>query len=96
MEQQGGFLASVLPLVVLFAIFYFLIIRPQKKQQDAHQEMLDNLAKHDEIITNGGLIVEVVKVEEDYLKVKLNDNNIVKLSKEFVARKNEKVSNEDS
>jgi preprotein translocase subunit YajC len=96
MEQQGGFLASVLPLVVLFGIFYFLIIRPQKKQQDAHQEMLDNLAKHDEIITNGGLIVEVVKVEEDYLKVKLNDNNIVKLSKEFVARKNEKVSNEDS
>jgi preprotein translocase subunit YajC len=96
MEQQGGFLASVLPLVVLFAIFYFLIIRPQKKQQDAHQEMLDNLAKHDEIITNGGLIVEVVKVEEDYLKVKLNDNNIVKLSKEFVARKNEKVNNEDS
>jgi preprotein translocase subunit YajC len=96
MEQQGGFLASVLPLVVLFGIFYFLIIRPQKKQQDAHQEMLDNLAKHDEIITNGGLIVEVVKVEEDYLKVKLNDNNIVKLSKEFVARKNEKVNNEDS
>jgi preprotein translocase subunit YajC len=96
MEQQGGFLTSVLPLVVLFGIFYFLIIRPQKKQQDAHQEMLDNLAKHDEIITNGGLIVEVVKVEEDYLKVKLNDNNIVKLSKEFVARKNEKVNNEDS
>jgi preprotein translocase subunit YajC len=58
--------------------------------------MLDNLAKHDEITTSGGLIVEVVKVEEDYLKVKLNDNTVVKLSKEFVARKNDKVNNEDS
>jgi preprotein translocase subunit YajC len=94
--EQGGFLASVLPLVVLFAIFYFLIIRPQQKQQREHQEMLDNLKKHDEIVTNGGLIVKVAKVEEEYLKVELNDNTVVKLSKDFVARKNEIDNNENS
>ena len=82
-------LAQFLPLVLLFAIFYFLIIRPQQQQQKAHREMLEALSKGDKIITNGGLIVEVVKVEESFLKIKLNDSVIVKLDKAFVAQKQE-------
>jgi len=80
-------LAQFLPLVLLFAIFYFLIIRPQQQQQKAHSEMLESLKKGDKIITNGGLMVEVVKPEENFLKIKLNDNIIVKLDKAFVAQK---------
>jgi len=57
-------ISSLLPLVALFAIFYFLIIRPQQKQAKAHKEMVSNLKKGDKIVTNGGLMVEVTKVED--------------------------------
>jgi preprotein translocase subunit YajC len=76
-----------MPLIVLFGIFYFLVIRPQQKQAKAHKEMLDSLKKGDKIITNGGLICEVVKPEEDFIKVKLNDDTVVKVSREFIAKK---------
>ncbi|WP_169784035.1 preprotein translocase subunit YajC [Campylobacter curvus] len=90
--QEGNFVASLLPLIVLFAIFYFLVIRPQQKQQKAHAKMLSELEKGDKIITNGGLICEVIKPEDDFIKVKLNDDVIVRVSREFIAKKIE-VSN---
>ena len=89
--QGGNFVASLLPLVVLFAIFYFLVIRPQQKQQKAHAAMLAALEKGDKIITSGGLICEVIKPEDDFIRVKLNDDVIVRVSREFVARKIEKT-----
>ena len=79
-------ISSLLPLVALFAIFYFLIIRPQQKQANAHKDMVSNLKKGDKIVTNGGLIVEVVKVEETYFLVKNSDGSEMKLIKEFVAK----------
>lgn len=85
--QDGNILASLLPLVVLFAIFYFLVIRPQQKQAKAHKEMVGSLQKGDKIITNGGIICEVYKPEEDFIKVKLNDDIIVKVSRDYVAKK---------
>jgi preprotein translocase subunit YajC len=86
-QAQGSLLGSLLPLVVLFAIFYFLIIRPQQKQAKAHKEMLEALKKGDKVITSGGLIAEVVKAEEDYVKAKINDDTVVKIAKEYIARK---------
>jgi preprotein translocase subunit YajC len=80
-------MAQFLPLIILFAIFYFLIIRPQQKQQKAHKEMLASLSKGDKIVTNGGLHAEVVKTEEDFIKIKLSDTATVKLDRAFVARK---------
>ena len=76
-----------LPLILLFAIFYFLIIRPQQKQQKEHKAMLEALSKGDKIVTTGGLIAEIVKVEEDFIKIKLSDGVIAKLDRNFVARK---------
>ena len=88
MQGSASSLSSLLPLVVLFAIFYFLVIRPQQKQVKKHKEMLDALKKGDKIITNGGLICEVVKPEEDSIKVKLNDEGmIVKVSRDFISKK---------
>jgi len=84
--MQGDLLTSLLPLVALFAIFYFLIIRPQQKQAKAHKEMIANLKKGDRIVTNGGLMVEVLKVEDTYFVVKNNDGSEMKLVKEFAAR----------
>lgn len=83
---MNDLISSLLPLVALFAIFYFLIIRPQQKQAKAHKDMVTNLKKGDKIVTNGGLIVEVVKVEETYFLVKNSDGSEMKLVKEFVAR----------
>ena len=79
-------LSSLLPLVALFAIFYFLIIRPQQKQASAHKEMVSNLKKGDKIVTNGGLIVEVTKIEDTYFVVKNSDGSEMRLIKEFVAK----------
>ncbi len=87
MQGQENIFASLLPLIVLFGIFYFLIIRPQQKQQKAHKEMVANLTKGDKIITTGGLIADVVKAEEEFIKVKLNDDTIVKVSRDFIAQK---------
>lgn len=87
MNSAGGILTSLLPLIVLFAIFYFIIIRPQIKQQKAHKEMLANLKRGDKIATNGGLIVEVLKVEEKFFTIKINDDVTARLAKEFVAFK---------
>ena len=86
MEGQGNIFASLLPLIVLFAIFYFLIIRPQQKQAKEHKAMLAALKKGDKIITTGGLICEIIKPEEDFIKVKLNDDTIVKIAREYVAK----------
>lgn len=83
--SQG--MAQFLPLILLFAIFYFLIIRPQQKQQKAHKEMLASLNKGDKIVTNGGLHAEIIKVEEDFIKIKLNDTATARLDRAFVARK---------
>jgi len=87
--------AQFLPLVILFAIFYFLIIRPQQKQQKAHREMLEALSKGDKIVTTGGLMAEIIKTEEDFIKIKLNDSVIVKLDRAFVSKKVE-IGNENT
>ena len=52
--MNNDLLSSLMPLVVLFAIFYFLIIRPQQKQQKEHKNMIDDLSKGDKIVTSGG------------------------------------------
>jgi len=87
--------AQFLPLIILFAIFYFLIIRPQQKQQKSHQEMLNSLSKGDKIVTSGGLMADIVKVEEDFIKIRLNDSVIVKLDRAFVTKKVE-IGNENA
>jgi len=87
MEQQGSILGSLMPLIVLFAIFYFLIIRPQQKQQKEHNAMLEALSKGDKIITTGGLIVEIDKVEEEFYTIKQIDGSTSRLAKAFVSSK---------
>ncbi|ARR01924.1 MULTISPECIES: preprotein translocase subunit YajC [Campylobacter] len=92
---ENSMLTSLLPLVVLFAIFYFLVIRPQQKQQREHKNMLANLQKGDKIVTNGGLVCEVIKPEDDFIKVKLNDDVIVRIDRNFVAKKLDKIESSD-
>ncbi|WP_110581417.1 preprotein translocase subunit YajC [Helicobacter cinaedi] len=86
--EQGGMqetLISLLPIVFFIAIFYLLLIRPANVKRKKHQEMINVLQKGDKIITTGGLICEVVKAEKTFFSVRLNDDTIVRLSREFIA-----------
>lgn len=83
------FLTNLLPFIILIAIMYFVIIRPNNQQMKKHQEMVDGLAKGDKIVTRGGLIVEIKKVEENFFAIKLNNDTECRLDKDAVARKYE-------
>ncbi len=61
----GGMLEAMLPLVLIFAVFYFLLIRPQQKKVKAHQAMIGALRRGDKIVTGGGLYATVTKVLND-------------------------------
>jgi len=64
-----------LPIILMFAIFYFLLIRPQQKKQKEVQKMITELKKGDKVITNGGLIGTISSIQEDYLVLTLGDSN---------------------
>ncbi|OHD91646.1 preprotein translocase subunit YajC [Sulfuricurvum sp. RIFOXYD12_FULL_44_77] len=80
---------QILPFVFLIAIMYFVIIRPQNQQAKKHKEMIEALTRGDKIITTGGLIVEIKKVEDTYFMIKMNNETEVRLVKDAVARKYE-------
>ena len=82
-------ISQLLPFVFLIAIMYYVIIRPQQKEAKAKKEMLAALKKGDKVITNGGFIVVIQKVEETFLSIKLNDDTIVKITKDSIAKKYE-------
>jgi len=82
-------LGQLLPFVFLIAIMYFIIIRPQQQQAKTHKEMLESIGKGEKVVTNGGLIVVIYKVEENFFSVKMNDDVIVKITKDAIARKYE-------
>jgi preprotein translocase subunit YajC len=82
-------ISQLLPFIFLIAIMYFVIIRPQQKEAKARKEMIEALSKGDKVITNGGFIVVISKVEDKFLSVKMNNDVIAKITKDAVARKYE-------
>lgn len=82
--QQPDPWLSLLPLVFIFLIFWFLIIRPQTKRAKQHREMVEALREGDEIVTNGGLLGRVVRLGDSFLTVELADNVQVKLQRHMV------------
>ena len=82
--QPGG-LMSFLPLIIIFVIFYFLLIRPQMKRAKEHKNLVANLSTGDEVVTNGGLLGKVTKVGESFVTVELAENVRVRIQKHAVA-----------
>ncbi|MFT7004416.1 MAG: preprotein translocase subunit YajC [Sulfurimonas sp.] len=80
-------ISQLLPFIFLIAIMYFVIIRPQQKEAKAKKEMILALSKGDKVVTNGGFIVVIHRVEEKFLSVKMNDDVIVKLAKDAISKK---------
>jgi preprotein translocase subunit YajC len=80
----AGF-ASFIPLVLMFVIFYFLLIRPQQKRSKEHRNLLANLKKGDKIVTSGGLHGRITGLEETTLTVEIADKVRVKVNRSNVA-----------
>ena len=83
--QSGGTLELILPLLLMFGIFYFLLIRPQQKKAKEHKNMVGALGKGDEVITNGGLLAKITEVDENFLTCKISDNVEVKIQRHAIA-----------
>ena len=82
MEAFGTFL----PLILIFAVFYFLLIRPQQRKVKQHKEMLSNLKRGDKIITSGGIIGTINKVADNReLSVEVSENIEIKIAPGMVA-----------
>jgi preprotein translocase subunit YajC len=81
---QGGML-SFLPLIVIFVVFYFLLIRPQMKRAKEHKALVSKLASGDEVVTNGGLLGKITHVGDSFVTVEVAENVRIKLQKHMVA-----------
>ena len=79
-------LMSMLPLVLMFVVLYFVMIRPQMKRQKEHRSMIDALAKGDEVATAGGLLGKVTKLGDVYLSVEIANGVEVQLQRSAVVQ----------
>ena len=84
--DAGGGFATILPLVLIFAVFYFLLIRPQQKKAKVHREMLGAISRGDRVITGGGIMGKVTKVVNDQeLAVEIAEGIKVRVQRSMVA-----------
>ena len=84
--EAGGSLFSLLPLVVIFVLFYFLLIRPQQKRAKQHKEMVAALSKGEEVVTNGGLLGKVIEVDDNFITVEISSGLNVKVQRQAVSK----------
>ena len=80
----SGGLMGLLPLVLIFAVFYFFLIRPQMKQAREHKQMVEALAKGDEVVTGGGLLGKITRIGDNFIIVEIAPNIEVKVQKHSV------------
>ena len=89
--QAGGLggrsgLISLVPFILIFVVFYFLLILPQQRKQKQHKEMLTKLKKGDKIITSAGMWGSITRLDKDTATVQIDDNTKVKVQRENIAR----------
>ncbi len=77
-------LTGFLPLIVIFVLFWFMLIRPQMKQAKEHGKMLAALQKNDEVATSGGLVGKVVKVGESFVSLEIAPGTVVNVQKHTI------------
>ncbi|MGM0441632.1 MAG: preprotein translocase subunit YajC [Elusimicrobiota bacterium] len=84
-EQAGSVWGSLIPIILIFGVFYFLLIRPQKKQMEKHSEMVDNIQKGDKIVTSGGIHGKVTALKGKQIEVEIASNTRVLINKQSVS-----------
>ncbi len=83
--SMGDMVKQLAPVLIIFAIFYFLLFAPMRKQRRELQSVIDNLTKGDRVVTNGGIHGQVVAVEEGIVLLRVAENVKLKVSKSAVA-----------
>lgn len=78
-------LMGFLPLILIFVVFYFMLIRPQAKRAKEHKKMVETLAKGDEVLTTGGMLGRITELGENFVEVEVADNVRVKLQRQAIA-----------
>ena len=96
----GSAFSAFIPIILIFVVFYFLLIRPQQKRMKDHQAMLNAVRRGDKVVTNGGIVGTVIKVltEERELQVEIAENVRVKVKQDMISTvvsKTEPVSAND-
>ena len=81
---QGDPLVTFLPLVLIFVVFYFLLIRPQQKRQKEHKAMVDALSVGDEVVTAGGVLGKITEVGEQFVSVEVASGVVLKIQRHTV------------
>ncbi len=84
--QQTDPFGFLLPMVVIFGAFYFLLIRPQQKKQKAHAKLVSDLSVGDEILSGGGILGRITGVSEHYAIVHIADNTEIKVQKSSISQ----------
>lgn len=80
----SALIMNLMPIFIIFLVFYFLSIKPQMKKQKEHQKMLDNLKKGDKIVTSGGIYGTIVEIQQNIFKLKIAENVNVQILKSAV------------
>jgi preprotein translocase subunit YajC len=83
---QGGGLMGFLPLIIIFVIFYFLLIRPQQKRAKEHRDMVSKLAKGDEVVAAGGLLGRVTDLDDATLTLEVANGVSIKVQRQSVGQ----------
>ena len=84
--QQADPFGFLLPMIVIFGAFYFLLIRPQQKKQKAHTELVSTLKVGDEVMTAGGILGKITGVSEHYAVIQVSDSTEIKIQKASVSQ----------
>ena len=82
---QGGGLAGFIPLIILFVVFWFFLIRPQMKQAKEHKTMVAELAKGDEIVTAGGLLGKIIELGDNFVVLEIAKETQVKVQRNSIS-----------
>ena len=83
---SGGAWMQLLPLVLIFVVFYFLLIRPQTKRAKEHREMVGKLQAGDEVVTNGGMLGRIIEVGDNFMTLEIATNVSIKVQKTQVSQ----------
>jgi preprotein translocase subunit YajC len=81
--EPGGFM-GVIPLILIFVLFYFLLIRPQAKRAKEHKQMVASLSKGDEVVSNGGLLGRIAELDDSFITMEIADGVKVKVQRQSV------------
>jgi len=85
-ESMFGSIGSMLPLVLMFVVLYFVMIRPQMKRQKETKAMIEALAKGDEIVTSGGMLGKISKIGESFLSVEVGNGVEIQVQRSAVVQ----------